>query len=156
MSTNAPIIECKGRLMLASQFRVHSSPSKSKGQESPKKAPAHVFFHSLTDNLEICLDGRTYGNDARFCRRSHNANAELRHVVDKGSLHLFIVAVRPLDKNNEILLPLETQGTSASSAHAQQQQQPLPSINADLREINKKPLNGLVNNSSGDEAPKEK
>ncbi len=135
--------------MLTPQFRVQSSPSKSKGG-SDKKTPAHVFFYQLTENLEICLDGRTYGNDARFCRRSHNPNAELRHVVDKGSLHLFIVAVKTLEKNNEILLPLEMQGATTS------QQQPLPSINADLREINKKPVNGLVNSSSGDEMPKEK
>ena len=90
----------------------------------------------LGDVLEICLDGKTYGNDGRFCRRSAAYNAELRHVIDKGSLHLFIVAVKSIEKNQEILLPPELNDD---------EQSPLPSINSDLREINKKPLNGLLN-----------
>ncbi len=83
--------------MLASQFvRAQRHPS----------PPPHVFFHPLSDSLEVCLDGGTYGNDGRFCRRSANAaNAELRHVIEKGSLHLFVVTTRPVDKNREIVLP---------------------------------------------------
>ncbi len=142
MPTSTPIIECKGRLMLSSQFRAQSSsPSKSKvaGTDGGSRlAPAHVFLYRLGDALEICLDGRTYGNDARFCRRSSNPNAELRHVVDKGSLHLFIVTSRTLEKNQEILLPLE------GSSVPREREPPLQSINADLREINKKPMNGVV------------
>merc|ERR1712141_567661 len=61
--------------------------------------------------------------------------------IDKGSLHLFIVAVKSIDKNQEILLPPDIPD------------EPLPSINADLREI-KKPLNGLLN--SPEEAPLKK
>ncbi len=133
--------------MLATQFRL-SSPFKSKaGGGNSSAAPAHVFFYRLTEHLEICVDGRTFGNDARFCRRSRAPNAELRHVLDKGSLHLFIVAVKTVEKNSEILLPLEAHGTSVLSS------EPLQSINADLREINKKPVNGVVNNSSGEELP---
>merc|ERR1719188_1894297 len=78
----------------------------------------YVFFYRLSDSLEICLDGKTYGNDARFCRRAHDHNAELRHVMGKGSLHLFIVAKRQLDKNQEILLPPETERSSEESAAA--------------------------------------
>ena len=57
-------------------------------------------------------------------------------MIDKGSLHLFIVAVKSIEKNQEILLPPELNDD---------EQSPLPSINSDLREINKKPLNGLLN-----------
>merc|ERR1712173_337826 len=77
-------------------------------------------------------------------RRSATHNAELKHVIDKGSLHLFIVAIKSIDKNQEILLPPEGTGEVTS---------PLPSINADLKEI-KKPVNGLLSGlSSPEEAP---
>ena len=82
MAPNTPVIECKGRLMLASQYK---APNKKHVQ------PPYVFFYQVGDVLEICLDGKTYGNDGRFCRRSAAFNAELKHVIDKGSLHLFIV-----------------------------------------------------------------
>ena len=58
-------------------------------------------------------------------------------MLDKGSLHLFIVAVKSIEKNQEIFLPPDNNEDSTNSS-------PLPSINADLREI-KKPLNGLLN-----------
>lgn len=132
LSSNMPVIECKGKLMLSSQYRA-TARSKS---SSP-----YVLFYQLGDYLEIALDEKTYGNDSRFCRRSVNHNAELRHVLDKGSLHLFIVAVKAIEKNQEILLPLENSSNSSV---------PLPSINADVREI-KKPVNGLLNTSTDDE-----
>merc|ERR1711981_1365620 len=73
-----------------------------------------------------------YGNDSRFCRRSSNDyNAELRHVIDKGSLHLFIITLKSVEKNQEILLPPD-------SSCRPQESSPLPSINADLREITMK------------------
>ena len=131
--------------MLANQFRNSLSPSKAN-----KPAPPFVFYYTLSDNLEICLDGKTYGNDARFCRRSHDFNAELRHVIDKGSLHLFIVAKKTVEKNQEILLPPETRGIVKDKSHGS----PLPSINADLREISRKKPNGVVNSSSSDENQK--
>merc|ERR1711899_474304 len=137
LTTGSPIIECKGRIMLAGQYR---ASNKVKGQ-----IPPYVFFYHLSDVLEICLDGKTYGNDGRFCRRSATFNAELKHVIDKGSLHLFIVANKSIDKNQEILLPPEGSGELLS---------PLPSINADLKEIAKKPVNGLLSGlSSPEEAP---
>ena len=79
VNTNAPIIECKGRFMLAGQYRAHGT---KKGDQT--LTPPYVFFYKLGDILEICLDGKTYGNDGRFCRRSAAHNAELRHIIDKG------------------------------------------------------------------------
>jgi hypothetical protein len=138
MTNNSPIIECKGKLMTATQFR---SSNKTKGGTTPP----FVFFYHVGDVLEICLDGKTYGNDGRFCRRSAAYNAELRHVIDKGSLHLFIVAIRNIEKNQEIVLPPDSHDSTDALS-------PLPSINADLREI-KKPTNGLLISSSPEEAP---
>ena len=64
-----------------------------------------------------------------------------------GSLHLFIVAIKGIDKNQEVLLPPEGSVELSSG--------PLPSINADLKEISKtKPMNGLISGlSSPEEAP---
>lgn len=125
--------------MLASQFR---SLNKSKDTHP------YVFFYQLSDSLEICLDGKTYGNDSRFCRRSSDYNAELRHCIDKGSLHLFIVTLKTIEKNQEIVLPPD------SSCGGNGLPSPLPSISHDLREI-KKPViqNGGGGASSPDEAP---
>ena len=55
------------------------------------------------------------------------------------------MANKSIDKNQEILLPPEGSGELLS---------PLPSINADLKEIAKKPVNGLLSGlSSPEEAP---
>ena len=54
MAPNTPVIECKGRLMLASQYK----ESKNKKQIQPP----YVFHYHVGDVLEICLDGKTYGN----------------------------------------------------------------------------------------------
>ena len=80
VNTNAPIIECKGRFMLASQYRNHGSK-----KSEQMTTPPYVFFYKLGDILDICMDGKTYGNDGRFCRRSATHNAELRHIIDKGN-----------------------------------------------------------------------
>ena len=154
MSANTPIIECKGKLMISSQLR---GGAKLKNRLLPDPPNPYVFFYRLSDSLEICLDGKTYGNDARFCRRAHDHNAELRHVMDKGSLHLFIVAKRQLDKNQEILLPPETERSSEESAAADGAtagdvgRESLQSINADLREISKGSKPNGVASSDNDE-----
>merc|ERR1711981_1438542 len=144
LSSNTPIIECRGKLMLATQYRAANKKSPGSGQNDNSLLPVnpYVFFYQLSDSLEICLDGKTYGNDSRFCRRSTNDyNAELKHVIDKGSLHLFIITQKSLDKNQEILLPPD-------SSYYLQDSTPLPSINADLREItmksSKPATNGLL------------
>jgi hypothetical protein len=76
--------------MLASQYR---AASRGKPQ-SP-----FVLFYQLNDTTEIAVDEKTYGNDSRFCRRSANYNADLKHIIDKGSLHIFIVAIKSIEKN---------------------------------------------------------
>merc|ERR1711997_1015619 len=132
LSSNTPIIECKGKLMLAAQYRSANKKCPVQNDSSIISVNPYVFFYNLSDSLEICLDGKTYGNDSRFCRRSPNDyNAELRHFIDKGSLHLFIITRKSVEKNQEILLPPDSSCISHESS-------PLPSINSDLREITMK------------------
>lgn len=38
-----------------------------------------VLFYSKFNDVEICVDARTFGNDARFIRRSCTPNAEVSH-----------------------------------------------------------------------------
>ena len=142
LSTNTPIIECKGKLMLAAQYRSVNRKSPSQIDSSNISINPYVFFYQLSNSLEICLDGKTYGNDSRFCRRSANDhNAELRHFIDKGSLHLFIITRKSVEKNQEILLPPD-------SSCLPQLSSPLPSINADLREITMKGSKQISNGMS--------
>ena len=88
----------------------------------------YVLHHRLSADLEVLVDGTTYGNDSRsvairnsnegkifqlkyfrFCRRASSStgesNAVIKHHLEKGSLHLYIVASRNIEKNSEILLP---------------------------------------------------
>lgn len=50
------------------------------------------------------MDTRTYGNDARFVRRSCKPNAEVKHCIEKGTLHLYIVTTTAIEKNAEITI----------------------------------------------------
>merc|ERR1712173_509861 len=73
------------------------------------RSPPFVLVHRLSPDIEVVVDGKTYGNDSRFCRRadarSGESNAVVKHHLEKGSLHLYIVASRNIEKNQEILLP---------------------------------------------------
>ena len=114
--SQTPIIECRGKYMLGSgnhRYKYHSSFPTRSSFHSPlpsrsRNAP-YILSHSLCPDLEVVVDGKTYGNDSRYCRRadskSGEANAVVRHHLDKGSLHLYIVASRNIDRNQEILLP---------------------------------------------------
>ena len=59
------------------------------------------------------------GNEARYCRRTDGrtgeANAVIRHHLEKGSLHLYIVASRNIDRNQEILLPRDHDASPRSN-----------------------------------------
>ncbi|XP_040573579.1 uncharacterized protein [Lepeophtheirus salmonis] len=131
LSSNTPVVECKGRIMMASQYRA------SNKDQDYFNSP-YVFFYRISEFLEIVVDGKTYGNDSRFCRRSStNHNAELKHVVDKGSLHIFIVITKSLEKYQEILLPTEVRRLPRHNGISS-------SIQDDVREIRGKPNNVVV------------
>lgn len=71
MSSNQALIEMRGKYLLATGDR--------KNVPSPGQ---HVFFYSMQhEGIEIIIDCKTYGNDARFVRRSCKPNAVVRFVT---------------------------------------------------------------------------
>ncbi|XP_049844073.1 uncharacterized protein LOC126297385 isoform X1 [Schistocerca gregaria] len=108
LSTNQPIIELRGKYMLSSQ---HKSPQSIAGHMKRARPPPgpFIFFYRLPkEGSEVCVDTRTYGNDARFVRRSCRPNAEIRHCIEKGTLHLYIVTTTNIEKNSEITISHDT------------------------------------------------
>lgn len=41
-----------------------------------------VLFYSKFDGLEMCVDARSFGNEARFIRRSCTPNSEVRNALN--------------------------------------------------------------------------
>jgi len=128
---HTPVIECRGKYMLGG------------GLNGPKpgRSLPFVLVHRLSQDIEVVVDGKTYGNDSRFCRRadgrSGESNAVVKHHLEKGSLHLYIVASRNIEKNQEILLPpLEHKNGIVDNEM---------SIQEEIREIRKVPERKMVN-----------
>ncbi|XP_058841467.1 inactive histone-lysine N-methyltransferase 2E isoform X5 [Acipenser ruthenus] len=88
------IIEYRGKFMLRQQFEAN-------GYFFNRPYP-FVLFYSKFHGLEMCVDARTFGNEARFIRRSCIPNAEVRHVMEEGMLHLYIYSIRSIPKGSEI------------------------------------------------------
>ena len=87
--------------MLSTQHR----PLQQQGRPQTQRPGPFVFFYRLPrDGPEVCVDTRTYGNDARFVRRSCKPNAEVKHCIEKGTLHLYIVSSAAVEKNAEITI----------------------------------------------------
>ncbi|KZC08890.1 Histone-lysine N-methyltransferase MLL5 [Dufourea novaeangliae] len=98
---NTPVVELRGKYMLSTQHR----PSHPQGRQHTQRPGPFVFFYRLPrDGTEVCVDTRTYGNDARFVRRSCKPNAEVKHCIEKGTLHLYIVTTTTIEKNAEITI----------------------------------------------------
>ncbi|XP_066992672.2 inactive histone-lysine N-methyltransferase 2E isoform X2 [Anabrus simplex] len=104
LSTNVPVIELRGKYMLSSQQKSSPLPFPSTKRSRPPPGPFLFFYRLPKDGPEVCVDTRTYGNDARFIRRSCKPNAEVRHCIEKGILHLYIVTTSSVEKNNEITI----------------------------------------------------
>lgn len=101
LPSNTPVLELRGKYMLSTQHR----PSHPQGRQHAQRPGPFVFFYRLPrDGTEVCVDTRTYGNDARFVRRSCKPNAEIKHCIEKGTLHLYIVTTTAIDKNAEITI----------------------------------------------------
>jgi len=41
----------------------------------------YVLFYTKLNGLDLCVDSRVYGNEARFIRRSCTPNAEVSFLV---------------------------------------------------------------------------
>ncbi|XP_051996904.1 histone-lysine N-methyltransferase SETD5 isoform X3 [Xyrauchen texanus] len=90
------IIEYRGKVMLRQQFEVNG--------HFFKKPYPFVLFYSKFNEVEMCVDARTFGNDARFIRRSCLPNAEVRHMIAEGMIHLCIYAVTEISKDSEVTI----------------------------------------------------
>uniref|UniRef100_A0A8C3SWJ1 SET domain containing 5 n=1 Tax=Chelydra serpentina TaxID=8475 RepID=A0A8C3SWJ1_CHESE len=93
------IIEYRGKVMLRQQFEVNG--------HFFKKPYPFVLFYSKFNGVEICVDARTFGNDARFIRRSCTPNAEVRHVIADGMIHLCIYALTTIAKDTEVTIAFD-------------------------------------------------
>ncbi|KAM9402184.1 inactive histone-lysine N-methyltransferase 2E isoform 6-T6 [Salvelinus alpinus] len=90
------IIEYRGKFMLRQQFEANGCFF--------KRPYPFVLFYSKFDGLEMCVDARSFGNEARFIRRSCTPNSEVRHVIEDGMLHLYIYSLRSISKGTEITI----------------------------------------------------
>ncbi|CAJ0934823.1 unnamed protein product [Ranitomeya imitator] len=66
-----------------------------------------VLFYSKFHGLEMCVDARTFGNEARFIRRSCSPNAEVRHIVEEGTIHLYIYSISNIPKGAEVTIAFD-------------------------------------------------
>ncbi|KAJ8400635.1 hypothetical protein AAFF_G00394040 [Aldrovandia affinis] len=100
------IIEYRGKVMLKQQFEVNG--------HFFKKPYPFVLFYSKFNEVEMCVDARTFGNDARFIRRSCTPNAEVRHMIAEGMIHLCIYAVTPVTKDCEVTIGFDYEFSSCN------------------------------------------
>lgn len=77
LTNNQPIIEVRGKFTWTGSL-AYKDPI-------PNRTDPFVFFYMVrfsTDcDIEVCIDCRTYGNDARFVRRSCKPNAEVKQLI---------------------------------------------------------------------------
>ncbi|XP_072566088.1 inactive histone-lysine N-methyltransferase 2E-like isoform X3 [Paramormyrops kingsleyae] len=90
------IIEYRGKFMLRHQFEAN-------GYFCKRPYP-FVLFYSNFHGLEVCVDARNFGNEARFVRRSCTPNAEVRHVTEGGTLRLYLFSARHITRGSEITI----------------------------------------------------
>ncbi|CAN9512157.1 unnamed protein product [Ophioblennius macclurei] len=100
------IIEYRGKVMLKQQFEVNG--------HFFKKPYPFVLFYSKFNDVEMCVDARTFGNDARFIRRSCTPNAEVRHMIAEGMIHLCIYAVAQITKDAEVTIGFDYEFNSCN------------------------------------------
>ncbi|XP_058486889.1 histone-lysine N-methyltransferase SETD5 isoform X2 [Solea solea] len=100
------IIEYRGKVMLKQQFEVNG--------HFFKKPYPFVLFYSKFNDVEMCVDARTFGNDARFIRRSCTPNAEVRHMISEGMIHLCIYAVTQITKDSEVTIGFDYEFNSCN------------------------------------------
>ncbi|KAM4643746.1 histone-lysine N-methyltransferase SETD5 isoform 2-T2 [Discoglossus pictus] len=99
LAPNSLVIEYRGKVMLRQQFEVNG--------HFFKKPYPFVLFYSKFNGLEMCVDARTFGNDARFIRRSCTPNAEVRHAIADGIVHLCIYAIAAIAKDAEVTIAFD-------------------------------------------------
>lgn len=114
LKENTPVIELRGKYMLSNQHRPQLQNSARAGSQKP--GPFVFFYRLPKDNTQICIDTRTYGNEARFVRRSCKPNAELQHCIVKGALHVYLVSIGVIQSNTEITVGHDSNGAKQPCA----------------------------------------
>ncbi|XP_049865673.1 uncharacterized protein LOC126366573 isoform X2 [Pectinophora gossypiella] len=114
LKENTPVIELRGKYMLSNQHRPQLQNSARAGSQKP--GPFVFFYRLPKDNTQICIDTRTYGNEARFVRRSCKPNAELQHCIVKGALHVYFVTIGVIQSNTEITVGHDSNGAKQPCA----------------------------------------
>lgn len=142
LKENTPVIELRGKYMLSNQHRPQLQNSARAGSQKP--GPFVFFYRLPKDNTQICIDTRTYGNEARFVRRSCKPNAELQHCIVKGTLHVYLVTIGVIQSNTEITVGHDADGSK----------QPCACGNPKHCKVNG--LNTLASRKSVDYPPREK
>lgn len=100
---NATIIEIRGKYMLDTQQN-KSNNAMLNATRKPSSGPFLFYYSVPPGGPDICVDTRTYGNEARFIRRSCRPNAEILHKIEKNSVHLYIVARYKIMEGAEITI----------------------------------------------------
>jgi hypothetical protein len=72
--------------MLSTQHRPPTLTVIINKRTRPPPGPFIFFYRLPKDGTEVCVDTRTYGNDARFIRRSCKPNAEVSMFIRKDNL----------------------------------------------------------------------
>ncbi|GFO43966.1 histone-lysine N-methyltransferase mll5 [Plakobranchus ocellatus] len=95
------IIEYKGKVMLR-----HDYDKEHAFVNCFKKLQPFVLFYSQLE-VDLCVDARTYGNEARFVRRSCTPNAEVKHILSQGKLYFVILSKKDIMCGFEITIPFD-------------------------------------------------
>lgn len=108
-----PIIEIRGKYMLSTQHKqlqsLFNMAANGKLSNNKNAGPFLFLYQFTSGGIELCVDTRTYGNDARFVRRSCRPNAEILHNIEKGVVHLYIVSTNNIKANTEITIKHDEQ-----------------------------------------------
>lgn len=108
------VIEIRGKYMLTSQHKSANNILSKKPISGP-----FLFFYSVSKSgPDICVDTRTYGNEARFVRRSCRPNAEILHNIEKNVIHLYIVSKVKIMASTEITIAHDQNVDPATSTHS--------------------------------------
>ncbi|XP_048739545.2 inactive histone-lysine N-methyltransferase 2E-like isoform X2 [Ostrea edulis] len=92
------VIEYVGQVMYRDQFN---------RDNFYKQLNPFVLFYSKYDDMDICVDATSYGNIARFIRRSCKANAEVRHVIQNGYMNFYVYSTKVIPRGSEITIPYD-------------------------------------------------
>jgi hypothetical protein len=118
------IVEVKGEILTKSKYKADPS-NHYNNLMSP--CPLVYFF----PDLDLCVDGRQLGNEARFLRRSCFPNAEVRTIValddEDQKLHLGIFATQPINQKDEILIGHDWDQSLISSSTSNKEDKNTPS-----------------------------